>query len=81
MTVLIIVDIILVILGIVILTGKGDFLIAGYNTAKKEEKERKELKRQIDKLMKDYSKEKIDGDTYFKKMMDLTTSFQKKHKK
>ena len=47
----------------------------------KEEKERKELKGQIDKLMKDYSEEKIDGDTYFKKMMDLTTSFQKKHKK
>ena len=46
----------------------------------KEEKERKELKRQIDKLMKDYSKEKIDGDTYFKKMMDLTTSHQKKKK-
>lgn len=46
----------------------------------KEEKERKELKRQIDKLMKDYSKEKIDGDTYLKKMMDLTTSHQKKKK-
>lgn len=33
----------------------------------KEEKERKELKGQIERLMKDYSKEKIDGDTYFKK--------------
>lgn len=44
----------------------------------KEEKERKELKGQIDKLMKDYSEEKIDGDTYFKKMMDLTTSHKKK---
>ncbi len=47
----------------------------------KQKDERKVLKGQIDKLMKDYSKEKIDGDTYFKKMMDLTTSFQKKHKK
>ena len=45
----------------------------------KEDKERKALKGQIDKLMNDYSKEKIDGDTYFKKMMDLTTSHQKKN--
>lgn len=44
----------------------------------KEEKERKELKRQVDELMKSYSKEEIDGDTYFKKMMDLSTSHQKK---
>ena len=29
-------------------------------------KERKELKGEIDKLMKAYSNEKIDGDTYFK---------------
>ena len=46
----------------------------------KEEKVRKELKGQIEKLMKDYSKEKIDGDTYFKKMMDLTASYKKKKK-
>ncbi|MBQ3732053.1 MAG: DUF3784 domain-containing protein [Muribaculaceae bacterium] len=45
MTTLIILDIILVILGIVILTGKGDFLIAGYNTAKKEEKEKVNVQR------------------------------------
>lgn len=45
-----------------------------------EEKERKELKKQIDKLMKSYEKEEIDGDTYFKKMMHLTTSHQKKKK-
>jgi hypothetical protein len=44
----------------------------------KEEKERKELKQKVDKLMKSYSKEKIDGDTYFKKMMDLTNSYKKK---
>ena len=43
--------------------------------------ERKEIKKQVDRLMKDYGKEKIDGDTYFKKMMDLTTSHQKKHKR
>ena len=47
----------------------------------REEKERDKLKGQIDKLMKSYSDEKIDGDTYFKKMMDLTTSHQKKKKK
>lgn len=45
MTALIIIDIILVILGIVILMGKGDFLIAGYNTAKKEKKERVNVQR------------------------------------
>lgn len=42
--------------------------------------ERKKLKRQIDKLMKDYDKEKIDGATYARKMMELTSSFQKKKK-
>lgn len=35
------------------------------------EKERKKVKSQVDKLMKQYDKEKIDGDTYFKKMMGL----------
>ena len=44
----------------------------------KEANERKKLKRQVDKLMKSYSKKKIDGDTYFKKMMDLTSSHKKK---
>lgn len=47
----------------------------------KKEKERKELKGKIDKLMKSYGEEKIDGDTYFKKMMKLTTSHQKKKQK
>ena len=47
----------------------------------KQEQERKKLKKQVDKLMKSYSKEKIDGDTYLKKMLDLTTSHQKKNKK
>ena len=46
----------------------------------KEEKERKKVKSKIDKLMKSYSEEKIDGDTYFKKMMDFTTSYKKKKK-
>ncbi len=45
----------------------------------KKKDERKEIKRKVDKLMKDYSEEKIDGDTYFKKMMKLTSS--KKGKK
>lgn len=43
--------------------------------------ERKELKGQIDKLMHEYDKERIDGATYAKKMMDLTSSAQKKSKK
>lgn len=48
----------------------------------KEEKERKELKGKIDKLMKAYSDEKIDGSTYKEKMIDLlTTTSQKKKKK
>ena len=47
----------------------------------KEEKERKELKGKIEKLMKSYDNEKIDGSTYMEKMMDLTTSYQKKRKK
>lgn len=47
----------------------------------KEEKERKKLQGKIDKLMDSYDKEKIDGDTYFKKMMDLTSSSKKKKRK
>lgn len=43
-------------------------------------RERKKIKRQIDKLMKDYDKERIDGATYFRKMMELTASSQKKKK-
>lgn len=46
----------------------------------KEEKERKKLKSQVDKLMKSYDKREIDGDTFFKNMMGLTTSYQKKKK-
>ena len=46
----------------------------------KSKDERKELKSQVDKLMKQYSKEKIDGPTYARKMMDLTSSYQKKKK-
>lgn len=37
---------------------------------------REELKEQIDELMKEYHEEEIDGATYAKKMMDLTTSVQ-----
>ena len=35
-----------------------------------------ELKEQIDELMQQYANEKIDGDTYAQKMMELTTSAQ-----
>ena len=43
--------------------------------------ERKVLKGQVDKLMKQYSKKKIDGPTYARKMMELTSSYQNKKKK
>ena len=45
MIVLIIVAAILVVMGIVILIGKGDNLIAGYNTASKEERAQYNIKR------------------------------------
>lgn len=38
---------------------------------------REELKAQIDELMRQYADEEIDGATYQKKMMELTTSAQK----
>ncbi len=37
---------------------------------------RKELKEQIDELMRQYADEEIDGNTYAQKMMELTTSAQ-----
>lgn len=46
----------------------------------KEDKERKEIKSQVDKMMKEYDEEKIDGATYFRKMMELTSSSKKKKK-
>ena len=45
MIVLIIVAAILLIMGIIVLIGKGDNLIAGYNTASKEEKSQYHVKR------------------------------------
>ena len=42
---------------------------------------RKEVKKQIDKMMKQYDKGKIDGATYLQQMMDYTSSVQKKKKK
>ena len=45
MIVLIIVAAILVIMGVIILIGKGDNLIAGYNTASKEERAKYNIKR------------------------------------
>ena len=41
---------------------------------------REELKEQIDELMKQYANEEIDGDTYARKMMELTTSVQSDNK-
>lgn len=45
MVVLIIVAALLLIMGIIILIGKGDNLIAGYNTASKEERAKYNIKR------------------------------------
>jgi uncharacterized BrkB/YihY/UPF0761 family membrane protein len=45
MIVQIIIAIILAIMGVIVLAGKGDMLIAGYNTASKEEKEKVNIKR------------------------------------
>ncbi len=35
---------------------------------------REEVKQQIDDLMQQYSNEEIDGETYFQKMMEVTTN-------
>ena len=43
--------------------------------------DREELKGKIEKLMSQYDKEEIDGDTYFTKMMNLSSDYQKKKKK
>jgi hypothetical protein len=45
MVVLIIVALVCAVMGILVLIGKGDNLIAGYNTASKEERERYDIKR------------------------------------
>lgn len=45
MIVVIILAAIMLIMGIVILVGKGDYLIAGYNTASKKEREQYNVKR------------------------------------
>ena len=45
MSALVIVSLILLILGFIIFIGKGDNLIAGYNTASKEEKSQYNIKR------------------------------------
>ena len=45
MIVQIIIALFLVVFGVIVLVGKGDKLIAGYNTASKEEKEKLNIKR------------------------------------
>lgn len=51
-----------------------------FEKSKGEEKERKGIKKQVNKLMKEYDKEEIDGPTYIQKMLDLTASRSKKNK-
>lgn len=41
---------------------------------------RDELKAQIDELMRQYTDEEIDGETYFREMMELTTSAKAENK-
>ncbi|MBR0381842.1 MAG: hypothetical protein IJH71_05320 [Eubacterium sp.] len=43
--------------------------------------DRKKVKRQVDKLMKDYDKEKIDKDAFVKGIFDLSSSYQNRLKK
>ena len=53
-------------------------IILQYGISEEVEKvTRDELKAQIDELMRQYADEEIDGATYQKKMMELTTSAQK----
>ena len=42
---------------------------------------KEELKSQIVELMRQYDEEEIDGESYFQKMMNLSSSYQKKNKK
>ena len=42
-----------------------------FGKSENSERERKQIKSQVDKLMKQYDKEKIDGATYIKKMMEI----------
>jgi hypothetical protein len=41
---------------------------------------RDELKAQIDELMRQYADEEIDGETYFRKMMELTATAKNENK-
>ncbi len=52
-----------------------------FGRSREEKKERKEIKSQVDKIMKSYDDEEMDSATFMQKMMDYTTSYQKKKKK
>ncbi len=41
--------------------------------------DRNELQSEIDELMRQYAAEEIDASTYYKQMMELTTSFKEEH--
>ena len=40
---------------------------------------REELKEKIEELMQQYANEEIDGDSYFQKMMELTSAAQEEN--
>lgn len=41
---------------------------------------RDEVKSQVDELMRQYADEEIDGETYFRKMMELTATVKNANK-
>ena len=43
-----------------------------FGKSKSSDKKREKVKSQVDKLMKQYDEEKLDGATYIKKMVKLT---------
>ena len=52
-----------------------------FGKSKDDNREIKNVKSQVDKLMKAYDNEEMDSATYLQKMMDFTTSNSKKKKK
>ncbi|SHN53911.1 hypothetical protein SAMN02745247_01113 [Butyrivibrio hungatei DSM 14810] len=47
----------------------------------KKEDRREKIKSNVEKLMSAYDKEEIDGPTYMKKMMELSSKYKDKKKK
>ena len=52
-----------------------------FGKSKSEDRERKEIKSQVDKLMKQYDKEEIDGASFAKGIFDLQKDTAKKKRR